>query len=163
MTRRRTAPSWPDLLSSVTEPSFAGPGWRHAHGTTWVYQDAPGATRVNSALRDDGSWSMELWSAQNRLLAHGSAPVGEVGALAPALTAKATRWAPPSGIEASQLRFAETAEAVRAGRRPAPDEARIRAATAPSPASARSTRPPATAAPPLGARPAPPGAARLGR
>ncbi|WP_405361924.1 hypothetical protein OG535_29145 [Kitasatospora sp. NBC_00085] len=163
MNPQRTPSRWPDRLSQVPEPSFAGPGWRHAHGNTWVYQDVPEAARVHATLLADGNWHLDLWSAQNRLLARGPAPAGAVGALAPALTANATRWAPPSGIEASQRRFTETAEAVRDRTRLTPDEARARAATVPSPASARSTRSPTTAAPPPGALPAPPGALRPGR
>ncbi len=163
MNHRRTTSRWPDLLANVAEPSFAGPGWRHVHGNRWVYQDISGAARVNAALLDDGNWSLDLWSAQNRLLTRGSAPVGEVGALAPALAANATRWAPPSGIEASERRFAETTKAVRGGSQLTPDEVRVRAATAPSPATGRSTRSPTAAAPPPGARPSPPGAVRPGR
>ncbi|MCX4752452.1 hypothetical protein [Kitasatospora purpeofusca] len=162
MSTRRTTSRWPDRLSKDTEPdpAFAGPSWRHVRRGTWVYQNAPGAARVQAGLLDNGSWSLDLWSAQNRLLAHGSATASEVSALAPVLAANAARWAPPSGREASQRRFAGTAEALRNGSRSAPDEARVHAATAASPSDALPGRSPALAVPPPPARPAPPSAAR---
>ncbi|WP_441245284.1 hypothetical protein [Kitasatospora sp. McL0602] len=163
MNHRRTTSRQPDLRSSITQPSFVGPGWRRSHGNTWVYQDLPGAARIHATLLDDGNWFLDLWSAQNRLLARGSAPADEVGALAPALTSNATRWAPPPGIEASHRRFAETVEAVRDGSRLTPDETRVRAATAASPAGALAGRRPASAHPLPDARPAPPAAARHSR
>ena len=162
MSTRRTTSRWPDLLSKDTEPDpeFAGPSWRHARRGTWVYQDTPGGARVQAGLLDDGNWFLDLWSAQNRLLARGSAPADEVGALAPALTANATDWAPPSGVEASLRRFADTAEALRSGSRSAPGEARVRAATAFSPGGVLPGRSPAAAVAPPSARPAQPAAAR---
>ncbi|WP_224277353.1 hypothetical protein [Streptomyces sp. LS1784] len=126
------AGSTPQLTGPETP--FAGPGWRQPRSGTWVYQDAPGAAHVQAVLLDDGNWFLDLWSAQSRLLACGSAPADEVAALAPALTANAARWAPPSGLDASRRRFTATAEAVRAHARPVPDEARVRAATSSSPA-----------------------------
>ncbi|MET8626627.1 hypothetical protein ABZW30_23190 [Kitasatospora sp. NPDC004669] len=92
---------------------------------------------MQAALLDDGDWFLELWSAQVRLLARGSAPADEVAALAPALTAKADVWEPPSSLESSRRRFTDIAQAVRA----ASDQARVRAATtsslsrAPSPSA----------------------------
>ncbi|MFJ9841698.1 hypothetical protein ACIRYZ_14745 [Kitasatospora sp. NPDC101155] len=94
---------------------------------------------MQAVLLDDGNWFLDLWSAQSRLLARGSAPASEVAALAPALTANAARWAPPSGLEASRRRFTATAEAVRVHGRPVPDEARVRAAEAPATAPAAAT------------------------
>ncbi|MFF2142211.1 hypothetical protein [Kitasatospora sp. NPDC058190] len=140
--------------AAVPDPPFAGPRWRQPRSGTWVYQDAPGAAHVQAVLLDDGNWFLDLWSAQSRLLACGSAPASEVAALAPALTANAARWAPPSGLDSSRRRFTATAEAVRAHGRPVPDNARVRAATAASPArpSALPTETPAPA--PAAATPA---------
>ncbi|MFD8703579.1 hypothetical protein ACFV1W_13270 [Kitasatospora sp. NPDC059648] len=140
--------------AAVPDPPFAGPGWRQPRTDTWVYQDAPRAAHVQAVLLDNGNWFLDLWSAQSRLLACGSAPAGEAAAVAPALTANAARLEPPSGLEASRRRFAATTEAVRAHGHPGPDEARVRAATAASPARPRAlpTRMPATA--PAAATPA---------
>ncbi|MFJ6381380.1 hypothetical protein ACIQI7_15475 [Kitasatospora sp. NPDC092039] len=120
----------------MPDPPFAGHGWRHPRKDTWVYQEVHGAARVEAVLLDDGNWFLNLWSAQSRLLAEGSAPADEVAALAPALTANAARWAPSSGLECSRRRFTATAEAVRAHHHPVADEARVRAATASSPSRA---------------------------
>ncbi|MGW3041205.1 hypothetical protein ACWC9T_14485 [Kitasatospora sp. NPDC001159] len=122
---------------AVPDPPFTGPGWRQPRSGTWVYQDAPGAAHVQAVLLDDGNWFLDLWSAQSRLLACGSAPASEVAALAPVLTASAAWWAPPSGLDASRRRFTAAAEAVRARGRRVPDEARVRAATAASSALPR--------------------------
>ncbi|MET8539902.1 hypothetical protein ABZW03_04490 [Kitasatospora sp. NPDC004799] len=119
---------------ALPEPTFSGPGWRQPRSGTWVYQETPGGAHVQAVLLDDGNWFLDLWSPQSRLLASGSAPADEVAALAPALTANAARWTPPSGLDASRRRFTATAEAVRAHARPVPDEARVRAATSSSPA-----------------------------
>ncbi|MGW3073942.1 hypothetical protein [Kitasatospora sp. NPDC001132] len=136
------------------DPPFAGPGWRQPRSGTWVYQDGPGPAHVQAVLLDDGNWFLDLWSAQSRLLACGSAPASEVAALAPALTANAARWEPPSGLDASRRRFTATAEAVRAHGRPVPDEARVRAATAASPARPRALPPETPATAPTAAPPA---------
>ncbi|MEU4582963.1 hypothetical protein AB0F92_12845 [Kitasatospora aureofaciens] len=123
--------------AAVPDPPFAGPGWRQPRSGTWVYQEAPGAAHVQAVLLDDGNWFLDLWSPQSRLLACGSAPAGEVAALAPALTANAAKWAPPPGLEASRRRLTATADAVRTHGRPVPNETRVRAATAASPARPR--------------------------
>ncbi|MGW3045416.1 hypothetical protein ACWC9T_36535 [Kitasatospora sp. NPDC001159] len=109
---------------------------------------------MQAVLLDDGNWFLDLWSAQSRLLARGSAPASEVAALAPALTANAARWAPPSGLDASRRRFTATAEAVHAHGRPVPDEARVRAATAASPTRPRALATETLATAPTAAPPA---------
>ncbi|MFJ6382693.1 hypothetical protein ACIQI7_22165 [Kitasatospora sp. NPDC092039] len=131
----------------MPDPPFAGPGWRRPRKDTWVYQEGQGAAHVQAVLLDDGNWFLDLWSAQSRLLARGSAPADEVASLAPALTANAARWAPPSDAECSRRRFTATAEAVRADDRPVADQARVRAATAASPSRVpgQSAQPPVPA------------------
>ncbi|WP_188305734.1 hypothetical protein, partial [Streptomyces sp. CBMA123] len=111
----------------VAAPPFAGPGWNDL-GHLWAFQDADSGAHVKAYPMGGEDWYLDLWSAQGQLLAFGSATADEVAALAPALTAKAEAWSRDRS-EYGWRRFADTAQAVRA----APDQARVRAATASSP------------------------------
>ncbi|QFQ99338.1 hypothetical protein F9278_27900 [Streptomyces phaeolivaceus] len=163
----------PKPTPPTPNPPFAGPGWADLGGF-WAYQ--PGSSGAHVKAYPVGEdWYLDLWSDGGQLLAFGSVPETEVGALAPALVARADDWARDRS-EYAWRRFADTAQAARTtgpgtgielapapGRAQAPSNSRLHAATATSPA-----RPPsATAASPArastGARPASAAAPRRSR
>ncbi|MFD9592557.1 hypothetical protein ACFWA9_07325 [Kitasatospora sp. NPDC059973] len=93
-------------------PEFVGPGWQSLHRTLWHYQPEPDQAHVK-AFPLGGEWYLDLWSSDGSLLAWGAAPAGEVAALAPVLTARASGWA-ADRTDYAWRRFVDTAEELRA-------------------------------------------------
>ncbi|MFC9331699.1 hypothetical protein [Kitasatospora sp. NPDC057015] len=140
-------------------PPFAGPGWSDER-SYWIYQPDTSDAHVKAfALGQD--WHLDLWSERG-LLAFGSVPADEVAALAPVLADRAAVWASVRD-EYAWRRFADTAQAVRAGGAPAPDTTRVRAAAATTPARALAGLAPTPVTSAAAREPVPSPTPRLGR
>ena len=140
----------PPRAQQPRPPFAAGPGWEPVHLALWAYQTEPGEAHVKAyPLGTD--WYLDLWSADGTLLAYGTAATDEVGALAPALTARAPGWAAARGDDYAWRRFTNTARELQ---RPGAGDERVAAAT---PAPRRISRRNHPAAPDAAARPAGPG------